>query len=557
MKVLTPDEMRAVDSRAIDRMGIPGLQLMENAGRAVAEWVLDHLPHADFIVVLAGKGNNGGDGLVAARYLAENGREVEVLLLRGGKDLSADCETNLEALPASVGVITIDTIKDLEAAVQHLKGRAESIGMNLVDDEAAIVDALLGTGVSGQISGMTADLLLAAKALGWPCVACDIPSGIDGADGSYLGAGIPAIATVTMGLPKSGLYLNAGVEYSGKVYVADIGFPPEAIEPAIPSMETIDGEAVGRLFADDRSRPDEKALHKGDFGCVLVAAGSRGMLGANELTSRAALRAGCGMVVSAVPETEYAILASRTGVEIMTAPVSADENHGCFSPKAVEDLKEWIDWADVLALGPGISTHPTAMEFAREIVKAFPDTPDHQIVIDAAGLDAFIDDPRPLAGRHRAPILTPHPGEFARLTAPHNLPDTILERLRAYAKLSDCVIVLKGARTLVATPRKTSRCPVAVNVESGNPGMATAGSGDVLTGIIAGLSGQPTIAWDPFQIACAGVYLHGLAGDVAGTRKSRQALIAGDLIEFLPRVFRKLKRAYSSSNRGRRGRRRG
>jgi len=366
----------------------------------------------------------------------------------------------------------------------------------------------------------------------------DIPSGIDGTDGSYLGAAIPAIATITMGFPKTGLYLKAGVEYSGEVVVADIGFPPEATEQAVAAMETIEPAQVARLFQDDRKRPDEVSLHKGDFGRVLVVAGSRGMLGANELASRAALRAGCGMVVSAVPITEYAILAARTGPEIMTAPVSSEEHFGCFAPEGVSDLSRWLEWADVLAIGPGLSANKPALEFAWELVKVFPNTPDHQIIVDADGLRAFAHDLTPLQGRARAPILTPHPGEFAYLTEHHSLPENLLERLKAYSQLSDCVIVLKGARTLVANPRKSTVTPVAVNVESGNPGMATAGSGDVLTGILAGLAAQTTIAWDPFQIACTGVYLHGFAGDLAASKLSRQALIAGDIIDALPRAFR-------------------
>ncbi|HDS29423.1 MAG TPA: NAD(P)H-hydrate dehydratase, partial [Firmicutes bacterium] len=175
---------------------------------------------------------------------------------------------------------------------------------------------------------------------------------------------------------------------------------------------------------------------------------------------------------------------------------------------------------------------------------------------DADGLQAFFDSPELLKGRHRAPILTPHPGEFARLTQNHKLPEFIIDRVLEYAKFTDCVIVLKGARTLVATPRETLECPVAVNVESGNPGMATAGSGDVLTGIIGGLSGQPTIAWDPFQIACAAVYIHGLAGDLAGSRFSRQALVSGDIIDFLPRVFRRMRQPYIGPRPGLRRRRR-
>jgi hydroxyethylthiazole kinase-like uncharacterized protein yjeF len=215
-----------------------------------------------------------------------------------------------------------------------------------------------------------------------------------------------------------------------------------------------------------------------------------------------------------------------------------------------------MDWADVLAIGPGFSPHEEALEFAREAVRAFPDTPDHQVIIDADALRAFIENPRILAGRHRAPILTPHAGEFARLCEPHDLPEDTLDRLKEYAALSDCVIVLKGARTLVATPRDTVGCPISVNVEAGNAGMATAGMGDVLTGILAGLAGQPNIAWDPYQIACVGVFLHAFTGDLAAAKLSRQALIAGDAIDYLPRAFRAFKRKYGpKSGTKRRGRR--
>ena len=554
MKVLTPQEMRAVDDRAINGMGIPGLQLMENAGRSVAEWIIENLPKIDIAIVLAGRGNNGGDGLVAGRYLAEDGRDVVVILLRGGKELSADCKANLDLLPSVVEVITVDNDEELKSALNKIN--QVSTDKSPLSSEIVVIDALLGTGVSGIIKGLTAELLTAVQAYNWPVVACDIPSGIDGKDGSYLGAGIPAVATVTMGLPKTGLYIGAGVEYCGEVVVADIGFPDEAIEPAVPTMETIEGEKVGKLFADDRGRPDEVALHKGDFGRVLVVAGSRGMLGANELTSRAALRVGCGLVVAAVPESEYPIVASRTGPEVMTTPVGCNPELGCFSPDGIKDLEKYIEWADVLAIGPGISENQDALEFCSELVKKFPDTPDHQIIIDADGLRAFIDDPSPLRGRHRAPILTPHPGEFARLTKPHNLPDGLLERLTAYAELADSIIVLKGARTLVVTPRETAGCPVSVNVETGNAGMATAGSGDVLTGILAGLAGQPTIAWDPYQIACVGVYLHGFAGDISAQRFSRQGMIAGDIIDSLPRAFKQFRKKYGRIRGNRRKRRR-
>ncbi|MFH1676822.1 MAG: NAD(P)H-hydrate dehydratase, partial [bacterium] len=541
MKVLTPSEMRATDSLAIDGFGIPSRNLMEHAGRAVAEFVLDRLPHVDLAVVLAGRGNNGGDGLVAARWLYENGRNVEVVLVREGKELSPDCHFNVEALPKTIPIFTVDNEADLKPVLARLKEQAGRVGSSPMEGDAIFIDALLGTGVKGQVTGLIADLLREAANMDWSSVAVDIPSGINGTDGSYLGAAIPAIATITMGLPKSGLYLDAGVEYSGDVIVVDIGFPQEAIDSATPIMETIEERSVSRLFADDRGRPDEVALHKGDFGRVLVVAGSRGMIGANELCCRAALRSGCGMVVGAIPLTEYAILAARTGPEIMTAPVAADDSFGCFTPEAMGDLDKWIEWADVLALGPGFGNYEPALEFARELVKVFPNTPNHQIVIDADGLRAFEADPSPLKGRFRTPILTPHPGEFHRLTQSHELPDGKIDQLIAYAKLSDSVIVLKGARTLIANPREGQDCPLAVNVETGNPGMATAGSGDVLTGIIAGLSGQPTIAWDPFRIACTSVYLHGLAGDLAGSRYSRQAMIAGDIVDQLPRAFLKFK----------------
>lgn len=555
MKVVTPEVMRSVDSRAIDDLGVPGLSLMENAGRSIAEWVLDYLPKIDLAVVLAGRGNNGGDGLVAARYLSEAGREVWVILLKNGKELTPDCQANLDQIPENIEVTVIDNDKDLKSTLKKLDERATRIGSIPIEGEAIFIDALLGTGVSGEIRGPIVDLLRAAQALGWKSVAADIPSGIDGTNGSFLGAAIPAVATVTMGLPKTGLYLGAGIDYSGKVYIADIGFPDEAIDDAVPSMETIEGTQIGRIFEDDRSRPDEKALHKGDFGRVLVVAGSRGMIGANELVSRAALRTGAGLVVSAIPESEYPILASRTGPEIMTAPVSCDQSLGCFSPGAVKDLEKLIDWGDVLALGPGFSRNEPALQFARDMISAFPDTHDHQVIIDADALMAFNEDVSPLSGRKRPPIITPHPGEFAKLTAAHKLPEDKLDRLIAYSKMCDCVVILKGARTLVADPREDSPCPVAVNVECGNPGMATAGSGDVLTGILAGLAGQTTIAWDPFQIACAGVYVHGKVGDLAAKRKSRTALIAGDLIDFLPRLFSDFAKRGNGRSRGRNRRR--
>jgi len=557
MKVLTPDEMRAVDSRAINEIGIPGLTLMENAGRAVAEHVLDNLPDADLVVIFAGRGNNGGDGLVAARYISENGRDVKVILLKGGKDLTQDCAANLKALPEAVEVWTIDTEEDLAGAVSKLNRLSAGVGASPITGGAALVDAVLGTGIKGQVRGLTADLLLAGLNLNWPTIAVDIPSGIDGTTGEYLGAGIPAIATITMGLPKTGLYLNAGIEYSGNVVVADIGFPPEATEPATSVLDTIEMGTVGRLFADDRSRPDEKALHKGDFGKVLVVAGSRGMLGASELAGRAALRAGCGLVVSAMPVTEYFIVASRTGPEIMTAPIAASDSNGCFAPEGIADIRKYLEWADVLAIGPGFGEHTDALEFARLVISEFPDTPDHQVIVDADALRAFVDDPGPLRGRQRAPILTPHPGEFARLTSGQEFPEGSIDRLCAYAEYADSVIVLKGARTLVATPRETTGCPVSVNCEVGNPGMATAGSGDVLTGILAGLAGQPTITYDPCQIACVGVYLHAFAGDLAAKRVSRQALIAGDIIDGLPLAFKFFSRKFGNRNRrSRRHRRR-
>jgi len=205
MKVVTPEVMRGVDSRAIDDMGIPGLTLMENAGRSVAEWVLDYLPKADLIVVLAGRGNNGGDGLVAARYLNEHGREVWVLLLRDGKDLTPDCRANLEKIPENIDVTIIDNDKQLGDAIRRLNERAERVGTTPVEGEAAFIDALLGTGVSGPIRGPIVDLLHAAHGIGWPTVACDIPSGIDGRDGGYLGAAIPARASLRVAVAGAGV----------------------------------------------------------------------------------------------------------------------------------------------------------------------------------------------------------------------------------------------------------------------------------------------------------------------------------------------------------------
>ncbi len=497
-----------MDSAAIEEYGIPGPVLMERAGMAVASWVLEHYA-GKRVVVFAGSGNNGGDGLVVARELRNAG--VNVLVVMAGKRgaLSTDCSLQMN-IARKLG-IPVEYSKELASSDLH---------------GSVLVDALFGTGLGRNITGPLARTIETVNESSCPVVSIDIPSGINADTGQVMGAAFRAEATVTMGRPKRGLILHPGAEYAGELLVDTIGFPDELFDDVRCRM--ISPEEAEALIPE---RQDYS--YKGDYGHVLVVAGSTGKTGAALLASRGALRYGAGMVTLGVPEALMDVFQGKV-VEEMTLPLASDGHDGVHSAAALEEVLEFLDTkVDVLALGPGLGTAPGTQGLVRELVIRCT----APMVIDADGLNALAGKTA-LLGKTKAPVvLTPHPGEFARLTGTDRarIEANRVEAAVKFAVKTGTYVVFKGVPTVVAEPGGY----VFLN-PTGNSGMATAGAGDVLTGIIAAFLAQ---GLGPLEASVLGVYVHGLAGDLAVSGADERSLIASDLVEAAPIVFRKLRGA--------------
>ncbi|MFZ5633197.1 MAG: NAD(P)H-hydrate dehydratase [Bacillota bacterium] len=512
MKAVTAQEMREIDRRAIVEFKIPGIMLMENAGLRVVEAVLEKLSaiQGRTVTIFAGKGNNGGDGLVVARHLFNMGADVKVLLLDSPDNISGDAAVNLEIWQRMGQKVYTVTQKDDFNVVRLFLVRTD-----------IIVDAIYGTGFKGKVREYAGRIIEAINACGKPVIAVDVPSGLEADTGFVHGPCIRASLTVTFGLPKVGLLLEPGASYAGDLRVADISLPASLLDDERLKCNLIDRNLVRGWLP---FRPNSS--HKGDYGRVLVISGSRGMAGAACLTAGAAARAGAGLVTLAVPEGIYGPVASKL-TEVMVAPVP-QTGEGTLSREALPVIGGMLERADVLAMGPGLSTNPETVEAVRKIV-SLSRIP---IVLDADGLNAFIGHTELFKKVKNPLVLTPHPGEMARL-AGLSIEEVQLGRLdtaRSWSSTWKAVLVLKGARSIIALPDGTTY----INT-TGNPGMATGGSGDVLTGIIAGLLAQ---GMEAARSAAAGVYLHGLAGDTAVKDTGMMGLLAGDILQALPAVTR-------------------
>ena len=513
MKLLKADEMKDIDRRASSEFGIPSIILMENAGLRTLEVIEEILGGTKnrLLIILAGKGNNGGDGLVIARHLINSGAMVETYLTGQVEELTQDSRTNYEILlKMGARIFPLSSEKDLDRLMLSL--------MNA----DLIVDALYGIGFKGSLNQFDSRLV---KMVNWcraPVVAVDIPSGVEADTGRVHGDAIKASHTVTFALPKIGLVLEPGKEYVGTLSVADISIPGVLLED-----KTIKTNLINEAMLSALIKPRLANSHKGTYGHALLVGGSPGMAGAIMMSSQAALRTGAGLVTAAVPESLTAVVDSSL-MEVMTAPL-AQTGQSSIALEALPAIENLLGTVSVCAVGPGMSRYPEAGAIVRHVLERS----GVPLVIDADGLNALEKDAAILKDRQVPIVLTPHPGEMARLTGKtiEEIQSQRLEITQTFAQEWGVTLVLKGNKTIIANPSGE----VYINI-SGNPGMATAGSGDVLTGIITGLIAQ---GLKPQDAAYAGVYLHGLAGDLAAQIKGERGLIAGDLISCLPEVLKK------------------
>lgn len=510
LPVYTSAQMRRTDAAAIRGLGMPGTVLMERAGMAVAEHLLEHFCEHHCFVVLAGKGNNGGDGFVAARHLIEAGADVQVLAVAARREYRGDALVNLRIL----GKMGIEVMHAPTAAA--LK--------RALSTDCIIVDAIFGTGFSDEPRGKAADFIKIARSasenLGLPVIAVDIASGVDASTGAAAATTLPATATVTFHVPKVGHFVAPGSYYTGDLILADIGIPESCSVPADHFL--IDPDVLAAIIP-----PKMDYDHKFSVGRVLVAGGSTGLTGAACMAAEAALRAGAGVVTAAVPASLNRVFETKL-LEVMTLPL-ADNGTGHLAATGLENLLDASESVDCIALGPGLGRDPGSSSLTVKFMAAC----GKPVVLDADGINAFAGKAGTLKKRQPATVLTPHAGELASML---DLPtgEVTAARLghaRATARKTGAVVVLKGSSTIITDGVTTLLNP------TGNPGLATAGSGDVLTGVIAALVAK---GLDPLIAAGAGAFLHGLAADIAADDLGKDNLLASDLIEYLPLAFASL-----------------
>jgi NAD(P)H-hydrate epimerase len=503
--------MREMDRITIEELGIPGAVLMENAARGATRIFLDHFapPRNSRLLVLCGRGNNGGDGYVMARYLKEAGYPVTVIALSELNKVSGDALINLQ-------VIRRMQLEILEAfdSKKWVKGR------RVMSNCDFIIDGIFGTGLNSPVKGFYGKVIEDVNSSGKPVMAIDIPSGLNADTGQIMGVAIKAELTVTFGFPKLGHLIFPGADLVGRLARIDIGIPGSVADQVPTSSIMIEPDHFSLLF-----NIDTQDIHKGNRGHLLVLAGSTGKTGAATLAALAALRAGAGLVTLGVPRGLNPIFETKL-TEAMTVPLP-ETSDGTLSLEAEEEITRLMDEKTALAIGPGLSTNAETTTLVRNVVSNC----QLPAVIDADGLNALSGDPNSLASCKESTILTPHPGEMARLTGvkPSDIQRDRVGTAIQFVKDYKCHLVLKGARTLIAEPDGK----IHVN-PTGNPALSSGGAGDVLTGLIGGFLAR---GWSPAKAAIAGVYLHGIAADSLAQDMGQAGILAGELLDVLPELM--------------------
>ena len=507
MKVATAGEMRAIDRRAIEEYGVPGIVLMENAAVEVVkatELMLEGLAGRK-IIIFAGKGNNGGDGFAAARHFSNQGAKVKVFLVGSLTEMQGDAAINCHiAGKMAIDIVEISGERDWDKV---------KISIAFAD---CLVDALLGTGFKGELRPAMKRLIEAVNTANKPVLAIDLPSGVDADTGQVLTTAVQATRTVTLGLPKPGVLLYPGAGFTGELLVADIGLPH-----CLLTDENLKQNVITAGYISTILPKRQNDAHKGMCGKVLVVAGSPGLTGAAALASNAALKTGAGLVTLAVAEGIHDIMEVKL-TEVMTVPLP-EAAKGILGKDAISGILTLAGKCDALVLGPGLGNHEETRLLVHEIIQ----NADKPLIVDADALNAVAEAGELLIKAQALPVLTPHPGEMARLTG-LSVEEVNQDRIyvaRQAAEQFGGVVVLKGARTIVAFPDGE----VYINT-SGNAGMATGGTGDVLAGMIGSLIAQ---GLSSHAAALAGVYVHGLAGDIAA-QAGLAGLTAGDVLHSVP-----------------------
>lgn len=512
MKLVTAEQMRQIDRATIDGQVVPGPELMENAGRGIAEKLLAGVMDGsgrEKVAVFCGKGNNGGDGFVVGRYLFQAEFDVTIYFIGPIGELSADARLNFD--------------------------RAAGIGMNLIEvtsddvlpkkiDRDYLIDAIFGIGFSGSPRGLAAEVIkYINRQKGKTVISVDLPSGLDADTGQHEGEVVKADYTFPLALPKYGLYVSPGRELAGEVQVVPIGIPDHIMDKFDLPVELITPEMVSARLPV--RKPDG---HKGDFGKLFVLAGSTGLTGAAAMAAKSALRSGCGLVKVGCPRTVLPIIASLA-MEATSWPLPDVAKKGALALRGLGEVRKLAQEHDAVIIGPGLGQHHET----QELVRRFLSTLDKPAIVDADGLNALVEHCDVIKELTAPLVLTPHPGEFKRLTGETPPPESeIHERIKVATNVAcdlKCVMVLKGSPTLVAD--SSGACYMN---PTGNNGMATGGSGDVLSGAIGSFLAQGMSAIDA---SICGVYIHGLAGDFAALDLSERGMIAGDMIDYLPDAF--------------------
>jgi NAD(P)H-hydrate epimerase len=523
IKIVTAKEIREIDRVTIKKYGVPGMVLMERAGLAVVSKI-NEIYSDKKVVVLCGGGNNGGDGFVIARILHNQGREVKLFIASNPRDLKGDAKMNYNAAKKyGVKIFPINKFMTLST---------KSFNRN-----SLIIDALLGTGLSKDVRSPVSGVINRINKLSSPVISVDIPSGISSDTGQIMGCAVKARHTITFGLPKRGHLLYPGAEHSGELFIEDIGFHQKLLQSDKIKLNLIRKQDAVRLLL---SRP--KYSHKGTYGHVLLLAGSRGKTGAALMASKACLRAGAGLVTIGIPETLVDTLQSRV-TEEMILPL-ADKGDGTLSFDSSDAILEFMNKkGNVLAIGPGLSVDGEISKLVRLLIlkSKVP------LVIDADGLNAIAGQTSILKKSKSPVILTPHTGEMARLLIRNteqtakvadgkrqSIEEDRIETAVSFARRTKTCLVLKGVPTVIAEPDGNAF----VN-SSGNPGMSTAGAGDVLTGMISAFLAQKLSPEDASVLA---VFVHGRIGDVEAEKMGQKSLIASDIIKAIPKVFNSLRK---------------